>query len=131
MQGGDKRRVSLRGGGWIMVLIGVFAVAACRNHSDEMVLVGYDLDIASEANGDPVQHADKSWADHWLYILSFLERGGSQGGHRIQHYELWVRYIVACRRVAGLPDLPGYSSIGVYPPLGGCNASGVVSPKGK
>jgi hypothetical protein len=86
---------------------------------DTMLLVGYDLSIASEAKGEPVQAADKSWTSHWLSVLSALKADEPP-----DRAKLWVRYIVACRHIAGLPDLPGYPSADAYPPPRGCNASG-------
>jgi len=117
------RRVSAFG---LSMTLLVTIAGGCRwmrhdqSDDDTMLLVGYDLDIASEARGEPVQAADKSWTSHWLYILSALKAEEPP-----DRAKLWVRYIVACRNVAGLPDLPGYPSAGANPPPKGCNASGV------
>jgi hypothetical protein len=81
MQTEPNQHVSLRSTTLMVVLF----LAACGHPTSQsaahanadpdmqkMLLIGYDLDIASEGKGLPVQPADKSWTDHWLTILSVL-----------------------------------------------------------
>lgn len=120
---------SLRPRWMLLALAMACTLAACKQHQNgngAMMLVGVDQDIAAEAKGEPVQPADKSWQEHWTKSLSYIQspeyRDESLGPHN-----LWVKYIVACRRAAGLPDLPNYPSLGVAAPPRGCNASGTIA----
>lgn len=95
------------------------------SHMQLVYLVGYDQDISEESKGVPVQKANASWAEFWLGIMSSLESGAATKSDADDNHK-YIRYIVACRHVAGLPDLPNHPSDGVSTP-GGCNVSGVVA----
>lgn len=128
--GGARARAVRRGDRLhVVALLGMCLIGACsppREPADlkELLLVGYDLSIADEQEGKPVQRAEKSWTEHWLGVISALQSADAEGKPAPENYNEYIRYIIACRRAAGLPDLPGHSSANVASPFGGCDVSG-------
>lgn len=80
-------------------------------------VIGYGQDIEREKSGGSPGGGIASWGTYWLEILATLEKTGANGVHLTDNYKLYVDYIVAHRKAAGLPDLPGHPSLGVVSTL--------------